>query len=342
MDGQMKATIVDVAKMAGVSVATVSRVVNGNYPVRETTRQRVKAAIAALQYVPNLQARELNRQQSTTIGVVVPGLYNMFFSEVIDGIEDHLQQRDYSLLLCCTKNDPVQEERCIRNLRSRNVSGIIVISPNTEQLAASVYDQLARQQPLVFINCSTHIAAASYVSNDESAGTQLALRYLQSLGHEKILFVRGEKSDSYRLKETVYREFMQECGQLQEDRIVNIGEGNGLHTVDHTMDCLVERLRPRDVTAVFCCNDLMGVGTLNACKRLGLQVPGEISVMGCDNISLSRFVEPKLSTIDQNMSRLGSHAAQLLIEKIDTGRSKQVVLENRLVLRDTTGPRKYG
>ena len=336
----MKATIVDVAKKAGVSVATVSRVVNGNYPVRETTRQRVHAAIDELQYVPNLQARELNMQRSTTIGVVVPGLYNMFFAEVIDGIEDNLRRGAYSLLLCCAQNDPRREEQCINNLMSRNVSGIIVISPNTENMDQKFYDRVARRQSIVFINCGTQIANASYVSNDESSGARTALRYLRGLGHERILFVRGEKSDSYRLKEVVYREMMAEAGLLDASYIVNIGEGNSLHTVDTTMNRLLAVLPQRDATAVFCCNDLMGVGALNACKRLGIRVPQNMAIMGYDNTSLSRFVEPKLTTMDQNMFMLGSNAAELLIEKIETGRSKKVVLENVLVPRETTGPRR--
>ena len=195
MEQKRKATIVDVAKQAGVSVATVSRVVNANYPVKEETRKKVQAAIDALDYVPNVQARELNTQRSSTIGVVVPSLYNMFFAQVIDGIEDAIRQDDYSLLLNCAQNDPQQEMRCITALVARNVSGLIVISPNTAHIKESFYQQLVRRTPLVFINAYHYIEGVSYVGNDEALGTQEALRHLQNLGHERILFVRGEKSD---------------------------------------------------------------------------------------------------------------------------------------------------
>jgi len=110
---RMKATIVDVAKESGVSVATVSRVVNGNYPVREKTRLKVENAIKKLEYVPNLQARELNTQRSSSIGVVVPSFDNMFFVEVLDGIEEHLRQSSYSLLLACAQNDAAREGRAL-------------------------------------------------------------------------------------------------------------------------------------------------------------------------------------------------------------------------------------
>lgn len=337
MEQKRKATIVDVAKLAGVSVATVSRVVNANYPVKEETRTRVQNAIKELDYVPNVQARELNTRRSSTIGVVVPGLYNMFFAQVIDGIEDYLRQDDYSLLLNCAKNDPKQEMKCITALVSRNVSGIIVISPNTAHIKESFYTQLVRRTPLVFINAYHYIPDVSYVGNDEALGTQEALRHLMQLGHQRILFVRGANSDSYQIKEDTFRVVMRGRGIQPDKYIVNIGEGNSAETVDDTQQTLLGTLPQTDATAVFCCNDLMGVGALNACKALHLRVPDDISVMGFDNIALARYVSPKLTTMDQNMFRLGSNAAQLLIERIENGPCKRITLDNVLVKRETTG-----
>ncbi|MDY4416136.1 LacI family DNA-binding transcriptional regulator [Selenomonas sp.] len=337
MEQKRKATIVDVAKRAGVSVATVSRVVNANYPVKEETRKKVQEAIEALDYVPNVQARELNTQRSSTIGVVVPGLYNMFFAQVIDGIEDYVRQDDYSLLLNCAQNDPKQEMKCITALVARNVSGIIVISPNTAHIKESFYAQLVRRTPLVFINAYHYIPDVSYVGNDEALGTQEALHHLQGLGHERILFVRGEKSDSYQIKEDTFRVAMRGRGIDPDRYIINIGEGNSVETVDDTADRLMNVLPKTDATAVFCCNDLMGVGALNAANALGIRVPDDLSVMGFDNIALSRYVSPKLTTMDQNMFRLGSNAAQLLIERIETGQTKRVTLDNTLIARESTG-----
>ena len=337
LEQKRKATIVDVAKLAGVSVATVSRVVNANYPVKEETRQKVKKAIEELDYVPNVQARELNTQRSSTIGVVVPGLYNMFFAQVIDGIEDYVRQDQYSLLLNCAKDDPKQEMRCITALVARNVSGIIVISPNTAHIKEEFYTQLVRRTPLVFINAYHYIPDVSYVGNDEALGTQEALRHLMSLGHERILFVRGVNSDSYQIKEDTFRVVMRGRGIDPDAYIVNIGEGNSVETVDDTMQTLMSVLPETDATAVFCCNDLMGVGAINAANALGIRVPQELSIMGFDNIALSRYVSPKLTTMDQNMFRLGSNAAQLLIEKIETGQSKRITLDNTLVERESTG-----
>lgn len=337
MEEKKQATIVDVARAAGVSVATVSRVVNGNYPVKQETKEKVKQAINSLNYVPNVQARELNTRKSSTIGVVVPGLHNMFFAEVIDGIEEAVRQEGFSFLLSCAKNDPEQEMQAINTLVARNVSGIIVISPNTKNISESFYQELVQRVPLVFINGYHRIKGVSYVGNDEKMGSQMALAYLSGLGHKDILFVRGANSDSYDIKEEAYRQFMEEKNSLREDYILNIGEGNGVETVDAAMEALRRKLPYLKPTAVFCCNDLMAVGALNACKRLGLAVPGNVSVMGYDNISLSRLVEPKITTMDQNMFQLGSTAAKLLVENIRGGQSKRIMMDNMLVERKTTG-----
>ncbi|MCR5756662.1 MAG: LacI family transcriptional regulator [Selenomonas sp.] len=337
MEEKKQATIVDVARAAGVSVATVSRVVNGNYPVKTETKEKVRAAISRLNYVPNVQARELNTRKSSTIGVVVPGLHNMFFAEVMDGIEEAVRQESFSFLLNCAKNDPVQEMQAINALVARNVSGIIVISPNTKNISESFYEELVERVPLVFINGYHRIKGVSYVGNDEQSGSQMALEYLTGLGHQRILFVRGTNSDSYDIKEESYRKFMADLGNFDEDCILNIGEGNGVETVDSTMDALLLKLPQLQPTAIFCCNDLMAVGALNACKRLRLSVPQDISIMGYDNIALSRLVDPKITTMDQNMFQLGENAAQLLMENIRGGHSKRILLDNVLIPRETTG-----
>ena len=337
MEEKKQATIVDVAKAAGVSVATVSRVVNGNYPVKTETKEKVRAAISSLNYVPNVQARELNTRKSSTIGVVVPGLYNMFFAEVIDGIEESVRKEHFSFLLNCAQNDPVQEMNCINALVARNVSGIIVISPNTKNISERFYEDLVERVPMVFINGYHPIKGVSYVGNDERQGSRQALEYLEGLGHKKILFVRGANSDSYDIKEESYRQFMEERSLLNEDYVLNIGEGNSVETVDLTLTALKLKLPYLKPTAVFCCNDLMAVGALNACKRLGLSVPQNVSIIGYDNIALSRLVEPKITTMDQNMFQLGQSAAQLLLEQIRGGKNRRIVLDNTLVVRETTG-----
>ena len=331
----MKITIQDVAEKANVSVATVSRVMNGNYPVKAETRETVLKVIKELNYIPNMQARELTKQKSTTIGVVVPSINNMFFTELVYGIENELKTNSLSIILACTNGDSDEEQKCVNNLISRNVSGIIVAGPGTENIKAKFYDNISHKIPLVFINSEYMDSNISYVSNDEASGAKISLNYLLDNNHKDILFVRGKDSYSYDIKEKIYKEIM--AKNFDSSKIINIGNGNTSDTVDNTMNIFLDILNNSSSTAVFACNDLMAVGVLNACKKLGIKVPNEISIIGYDNIPLSKFVEPKLTTMDQNMFFLGANAAQLLVEKIDCDNkfSKRIILNNSLVERET-------
>ena len=333
----MKITIVDVAKKANVSVATVSRVMNGNYPVKAETKKRVLEVVNELNYIPNMQARELTQQKSATIGVVVPSINNMFFPEVIKGIESNLKLNSLSLVLACSNNDKEDEKLCVNNLLSRNVSGIIVIDPNTENINSKFFHNISTQTPLVFVNGHSVSANISSVINDQAMGAGMALNYLLENNHKDILFVRGKDSYSYNVKEEVYKEIMTDLNIFKPENIINIGDGNSNETVDNTVNIFLDILKTSSATAVFACNDLMAVGVLNACKKLNLNVPNNLSIIGFDNIALSKFVEPKLTTIDQNMFLLGTNAATLLLEKIesDNSSSKRIILINSLIERDT-------
>ncbi len=333
----MKITIVDVAKKANVSVATVSRVTNANYPVKAETKKRVLEVIEELSYIPNMQARELTKQKSSTIGVVVPSINNMFFPEVINGIESSLKLNSLSLILACSNNDKEEEKSCINNLLARNVSGIIVIDPSTDNIKSEFYHNISKQTPFVFVNGHSVSTNISSVVNDESLGASMALHYLLENNHKDILFVRGKDSYSYDIKEKVYKEIMEGLNNFNHGNIINIGNGNSGETVDNTIKIFLNILKTSSATAVFACNDLMAVGVLNACKKLDLDVPNDLSIIGYDNIDLSKFVEPKLTTIDQNMFLLGTNAAALLLEKIEFNNScsKRIILINSLIERDT-------
>ena len=270
------------------------------------------------------------------IGVIVPSVYNMFFAEVLDGIEDYLRRYSYFLMLSCAKSDGEQELNSIRAFVEEKVCGIIVVSPNTQGFNPERYLEAVKDTPLVFVNAHCKIPGASYVSNDEELGALEAIRFLGELGHEKILFVRGENADSYQVKEDAFRSVMSDKFNV-ENYIVNIGEGNSLNTADLTTYKLSEILLSTDATAVFCCNDLMAVGAINACHQIGLEVPEDISVIGYDNTSIANYFTPKITSVDQNMFQLGRNAAQVLIEKIKTGKSKRITLYNTIIERESTG-----
>ncbi len=334
----MKTTIVDVAKACNVSVATVSRVINGNYPVKIETKEKVLKVIEELQYKPNTQARDLIKKQSSTIGGVVPSLSIMFFTNVINGIERYFEKSEYSIFLCITEHDKDKEISRINELISRNVAGIIVVDPGIENVESKYFDKIAKSIPMVFVNRYSESLNISSVLNDQEEGSMLAINYLLSNNHKNIAFIRGDNSYSYDIKEKVYKQMMKDIGNFTKDYIVNIGHGNSIQTVNQTMEKGLNLLsNNKDITGVFACNDLMAIGIMNACKKLNIKIPNDLSIVGYDNIELSEMVEPKLTTIDQNMFLLGENSAILLNEKIanDNKYSKKIVLKNHLVQRET-------
>lgn len=334
----MKVTIVEVAKKANVSVATVSRVINGNYPVKEQTRENVLRVIKELDYTPNAQARDLIKQTSTNIGVIVPSISNMFFPQVINGIEEYLNESKYSIFLCTTNGDEYRERDRINEMISRNVAGIIIVDPTVKNSKSKFFNDISKSVPIVFVNGYTNSDKISSVSNDEESGAYMVMNYLVDNGHRDILFIRGENSYSYDIKERVYIQFMKELNNFNEDYILNVGKGNSIETVNKTMECSMGILdNNKNITAVFACNDLMGIGAINACKKLNIEIPKDLSIIGYDNIELSEMIEPKLTTVDQNMYLLGKNSGILLIEKIkeNNEHSKKILLKNFLVKRDT-------
>ncbi|MEG1733275.1 MAG: LacI family DNA-binding transcriptional regulator [Longicatena sp.] len=337
----MKVTIVDVAKQANVSIATVSRVLNNNYPVNVKTRARVQKAIDELHFIPNMQAREIKKRKSKTIGIIVPSVDNMFFPEVINGVEQYLMEHSYSLLVSFSKNSKEKEQENVRNLMSRNVAGIIIADANTENVESGFYEEFSKNTPITFINGDASHEEFSYVLCDESDGANKALHALWNKGHHDIYFVRGDNSYSYDVKEQAYRAFLAQQKEHVEPHIVYVGEGNHSKVIDMTCKKMVEHLRNEKYSAAFCCNDLMALGVLDACKEVGIKVPEEFSVIGFDNIILSRFVQPKLTTVDQNMYQLGINAAQLLLENIKAEKklNKKVVLCAKLIERETLAER---
>ncbi|MDD3225787.1 MAG: LacI family DNA-binding transcriptional regulator, partial [Clostridium sp.] len=166
----MKANIKDVAKEAGVSMSTVSRVINDNYPVKEETKKRVKKAIDKLDFSPNILARALIVQNTKTIGVIVPSINNVFFSTVTKGIEHNLSSKEYSIYLCDTDDNALEEIRYVKSLMSRQVDGIIVVDPKTENMKNGFYESLSVDIPLVCINGFNKGINCNFIINDEASG----------------------------------------------------------------------------------------------------------------------------------------------------------------------------
>ncbi|MCX7903323.1 MAG: LacI family transcriptional regulator [Caloramator sp.] len=336
----MKHTIEDVAREAGVSITTVSRVINGNYPVKKETRERVEAAIKKLNFQPNPLARSLINKKTNSIGVVVPGITNMFFTEVVHGIERVMRIRDYDVYISDSRGRADSEKRRINKFLERYVDGIILIDPQTENMKNGFIEEVSQKIPVVCINGYHERVKTNFVLSDEEKGTKEALEHLIALGHKNIAFIRGESSYSYDIKENLYKEYMKNIGK--EPVIFTVQDGNNIDVVENTMKLIVEMSNKfdlgKDITAFFACNDLMAVGALNGCYELNIKVPDDIAIIGFDNIILSQMTNPKLTTVDQNMRLLGERAAEKILELIEDKKliSKTEVIETKLIIRKST------
>lgn len=333
----MVVTINDVAKEAGVSITTVSRVINKNYPVKQSTTERVLEAIEKLNYKPNAMARSLITKQTSMIGVVVPGITNIFFPTIVEALETVCKGKGYNISLSNTCGDYEEERNLINQMISKQVDGIIVIDPSYENLADNFYDEISKTIPTIIVNGSANGFRGNFVSYDEEIGTREAFKYLLGLGHEKIAFVRGDRSYSYDIKEMIYKEIVKK-NKLGYEYIINIGSANSIEVLEHSQtqikSLLLHENRP---TAVFACNDLMALSVINGCHRLGLKVPYDISVIGFDNTFITNIIHPTLTSVDQNMKQIGNRAAIELLDIIKNGLGcrKKIIMETNLIIRES-------
>lgn len=332
----MNVTIQDVAKEAGVSITTVSRVINNNYPVKKETREKVEKIIEEMNFTPNSLARGLIKKKTDTVGILVPSITNIFFPLVINGIEHFMEKKGYTLIMCDTK-DRKTEMRQLRNLTERRVDGIISIDPSASIIKKGIYEAL--EIPLVIINGYNKDIKCNFVINNQEMGVIEALEYLIKLGHKKIAFLRGKNSYSYDLKEEqFYKTLRNNNIEVNNEYIIIVDIGNGIETVDLSMEATLDIMsKDNRPTAILACNDWMALGALHACQKLSIKVPQEVSIIGYDNIIISQMSEPKLTTIDQNMYKLGDLAAKILYENIEKQNHtyQKIVLDTKLVIRDS-------
>ena len=333
----MNTTINDVADEAGVSITTVSRVLNNNYPVKKETRERIEKAIKKLDYTPNAMARSLITKKTSMIGVIVPGLTNLFFPTIVEAIGEFTKKNGYSISLCSTGGDPIVEQNLSDALISRQVDGIIAIDPSIECLDNGYYSKLSDRIPVIIVNGYPNGYKCNFVSYDEEVGCKEAFDYLIGLGHKKIAFIRGGKSYSYDIKEKMYNEVLKE-NSFSYENIVRLKLGNSIEVIEHSKEAIKAILTIEErPTAIFACNDLMAVGAIQACQTLGFKVPEDISIIGFDNTIISDITSPRLTSVDQNMKDIGKRAAIELLDIIenDIKIRKKIILDTNLVIKDS-------
>ncbi len=328
------ATIKDVAAMAGVSFTTVSHVVNNTRPVSADVRTKVEHAIKQLNYVPSAVARSLKARSTATIGLVVPNSTNPYYAELARGIEDGCARGGYCVFFCNSDDEPAKQRSYLRVLQEKRIDGLIIASAGEDAaLAQSLADV---HEPFVVVDRNIEGLSADLVQIDHERGAYLATRHLIELGHVRIGCITGAVSTAVSaMRVHGFIRAMAERGiEIGPSAIVE-GDFSGRGGQEAAAR-LFDTVRP---SAIFACNDMMGIGALRVAATRGIRVPEHCSIIGFDDIELSAYTYPALSTVGESVRTLGEAAAEMLIERISgavSGPMRRRLISPRLVLREST------
>jgi DNA-binding LacI/PurR family transcriptional regulator len=326
-------TIIDVAHRAGVSKSLVSLVMRGAPNVSEERRRAVLEAAAELRYRPNAMAQILVRRRSFVIGVMLSDLHNPFFTAVVDGISAHAHTADYRALINTGDRSPGSERDAVETLLRLRTDGIVLAGTVID---AATIDRVGREVPLVLASRVTRSRVVDSVVTDDVAGAGLAVEHLVGLGHRRIAHITGGRGAGSRHRATGYRRAMGRHGLA---RVVSVVPGSytEMGGIDGVRRLDSEGALP---TAIVAPNDLAAIGVLQALEARGLSVPGDVSVVGYDDSHLASLEHIALTSVRQDPMGIGSTAVELLLERLDHGRTgpRHVVLEPGFTIRATTGP----
>ena len=332
-----KSTIKDVAKKVGVSVATVSYVLNGKKKISEDTKKKIYEAIEELNYVPNINAQGLNSHSSRLIGVVVPQtengdklmFQNAFYGEVLGSIEYRARQKGYHVIVSATDTN----ESYLKLAKQRNLDGIIVIGMYPDEF----YKELKKTDiPIVLIDSYCNDFYYHSIRIDDAYGSYLATKYLLENGHSEIAFFVGQIKDNGVMNKRLlgYKQALEQFDVEYNEKYVYEGQidyDSGIKLADK----LVNSKLP--ITAIVCAADILAIGVMSELYKLGVKVPDDISIVGFDDLETSKYLTPALTTIHQQISLKGQKAVELLLEHIEkTNLPKQEeVLSLELIERDS-------
>jgi len=328
----------EIARMAGVSLGTVSNVLNGSARVREPLRKRVEEAVEALGYQPSALARGLRLDKSDIIGMVIPDITNPFFPAVVRGAEDIAFSHGYRLVLCNTDNDHMKELAHLKELRTFLPAGLIVIPSNFSDLTKQAESYQKAGTAVVCVDRLPKRWQGDSVTVANERGADAVTRHLIQLGHRRIGIITGPlhlTNSEQRLRG--FRRAMAEAELpippecIQESGFdVSGGRAKAM---------LLLRLLPRP-TAIFAANDMIAMGVLEAARGLGLQCPKDISIVGFDDLEFASLLNPSLASVFQPGYQLGATAARLLMDRVqgDHGAPRHIVLETEMRIRESVAP----
>ena len=330
-----------VAQRARVSTATVSRVINGTAFVTPETAKRVRHAIEALQFYPDVNARTLGSGRSGMYGLIISDITNPYFPELVKAFEDIAVEHGQEVLIANTNYDPKRMETCVRRMMQRKVDGVAIM---TSEMAEHLVRSLSgRQIPMVFMDTIINAPNTSVVRVDYELGVQSAMQHLFALGHREIAFISGPLSlGSAALRAEACRNALRKHGQGTSAPLSWMQEGD--HRVEGGHHAMQRILRSGDrlPTAVLTSNDLTAIGAMGALHEAGLKIPEDISVVGFDGIELSAYTKPALTTLAVSRGELAAQAFRSLLRHKNPGTKKAAVdehvIEPKLLVRRSTAP----
>lgn len=326
-----RVTMADVARSAGVSLMTVSRVINDKDGVSATTRERVQDQIELLGYRPSSIARGLATRRTGTLGLVVPDVANPFFADVARGVEHVAYAEGYNVFLCNTEEDPERELAVLDSLEEKRIDGLVLCSSRLGD--DELRGVLDRHPTVVLVNRQLAVEGLHSVLLADEAGGRLAARLLLDAGHRELGFLAGPAiSHSGRERAKGHRAALSEAGLVHDARNVR----HCAPDVKGGQEAARELLTTcPGITALLCYNDLVAVGALQACAELALRVPSDVAVVGYDDVPLAALVTPALTTCRVPRYRLGTESVRLLLGQINgcSGGCDEIELQPDLVLR---------
>ena len=307
----MKTTLKEIAEEAGVNVSTASRALSGTYGVRKQTRERVLSAAKRLNYRPNLMARGLVTGKSHTIGLVVSDIRNPYFAEVARGAEDAAFAASFDVILCNSDLNPTKQLQYVRSLLEKNVEGILMNS-----VAALTAEQRAELGncgvPVVLLNKPAGKHPFSTVVGDNYQGGWQAGEYLVGFGHRNIVHITGHRSHGNFAERC--RGFLDAVGSAETPVNVQVMHGEHSYRGGYEIARTLFAQHP-EVTAIFAANDVMAFGVVRAAAEMGKAIPGDISLIGFENLEISALIHPPLTTIDQPKYEIGQAAVESLLRQ---------------------------
>jgi len=329
------ATIREVARSAGVSIATVSRVFNNSSLVNSETAERVLGVAADLDYWPNSAAQGLATRSTRTFGVLLPDLFGEFYSDLIRGIDRKARLDNFQILLSSSHSNSEDVLSATRSMLGR-IDGLIMMAPDEESI--DTVERVRRRIPVVLLSPRTHVERCHSLGIDYFGGAKAVVEHLMSLGHNQIAFISGPKGnvdaeDRLRGFQEAFTSAGRDPGQAM------VIDGDFREITGFEAGPILLGLKPRP-TAVFTANDSMAIGLLAALNRAGCRVPEDMAVVGFDNVAIAGFLNPPLTTVHVDACGMGAQAVELLLGDIKSGHKKEpvrMVLPATLNVRDSCG-----